>query len=139
MENISSVNYFKTKNARWYWIVLFFALMTIFVVNVIPEDSFPFFYFRYFFGGVFVLWLPGYTFIKALFSKREFDILERIALNIGMSLALVPSVVLLLNYTSWGITTNSVTFSLLALSVILATISILREYRTNKKTIPNQY
>ena len=139
MENISSVNYFKTKNARWYWIVLFFALMTIFVVNVIPEDSFPFFYFRYFFGGVFVLWLPGYTFIKALFSKREFDILERIALNIGMSLALVPSVVLLLNYTSWGITTNSVTFSLLALSEILATISILREYRTNKKTIPNQY
>ena len=139
MENFSSGNYFKTKNARWYWIVLFFALMTIFVVNVIPEDSFPFFYFRYFFGGVFVLWLPGYTFIKALFSKREFDILERIALNIGMSLALVPSVVLLLNYTSWGITTNSVTFSLLALSVILATISILREYRTNKKTIPNQY
>ena len=139
MENFSSGNYFKTKNARWYWIVLFFALMTIFVVNVIPEDSFPFFYFRYFFGGVFVLWLPGYTFIKALFSKREFDILERIALNIGMSLALVPSVVLLLNYTSWGITTNSVTFSLLALSEILATISILREYRTNKKTIPNQY
>ena len=50
-----------------------------------------------------VLFLPGFTLIKTLFPTREIDNIERTALSIGMSLALVPLVGLLLNYTPWGI------------------------------------
>ena len=124
-------SYLKSKNARWFWLVSFFAIMTIILVNWIPENSIPLVYIRYIFGGVFILWLPGYTFIKTLFPKKELDIFEQIAFGVGMSLALVPSVVLLLNYSSWGINTNSVTLSLLVFTMIFAILSIIREYKIN--------
>ncbi len=49
-----------------------------------------------------------------------------------MSLALVPLVGLLLNYTPWGIRLTPVTLSLLALTIILTIIGLLREH--NEKT-----
>jgi uncharacterized membrane protein len=69
------------------------------VVFTVPEDAYPIVYLRYILGSIFILWLPGYTFIKALFPEKELDSIERIALSIGMSIALVPIIGLLLNYT----------------------------------------
>lgn len=54
--------------------------------------------------------LAGFSFIKALFPTKtpintrseELDKIERVALSIGMSLALVPIVDFILNYTPWG-------------------------------------
>jgi len=62
--------------------------------------------------------------------KRKLDNIERIALSIGMSLALVPLVGLLLNYTPWGIRLTPITISLLALTLILSTAAIIREHQT---------
>jgi uncharacterized membrane protein len=51
-----------------------------------------------------VLFFPGYVFITALFpEKKELDNLERLALSLGLSIAIVPLIGLLLNYTPWGI------------------------------------
>jgi uncharacterized membrane protein len=46
-----------------------------------------------------------------------------------MSLALVPIVGLLLNYTPWGIRQTPIVLSLLTLTVIFATTGILREHQ----------
>ena len=73
-----------------------FATITVFVVFGISESDFPLVYFRYFFGGLFIIWLPGFTFIKTLFPTKELDMFERIAFSLGMSLALVPVVVVIL-------------------------------------------
>jgi len=62
--------------------------------------------------------------------KRKLDNIERIALSIGMSLALVPLVGLLLNYTPWGIRLTPITISLLALTLTLSTAAIIREHQT---------
>jgi uncharacterized membrane protein len=93
---------------------------------------------RFALGIIFVLYLPGYTFIKALFpskvptktSSENLDTIERVVLSLGMSLALTPIVGLILNYTPWGITLTPITLSLLALTVIFATAAILREHQT---------
>ena len=90
---------------------------------------------------IFVLWLPGYTFIKALFpthaptktSTETLDPIERIALSLGMSIALVPTIGLLLNYTPWGIRLTPIVLSLLALTLIFATTAIAREHQTKTK------
>jgi len=84
-------------------------------------------------GAIFVLFLPGYTFIRALFPEKELDNIERTALSMGMSLALVPITGLILNYTPWGIRTTPVTLSLLALTTIFATAAITREHQTKTK------
>jgi len=118
---------FLSAKAVWYWVILTLATTVTTLVFIIPEDAYPLIYARYVLGSIFVLWLPGYTLIKALFPTKELDNIERTALSIGMSLALVPITGLLLNCTPWGIRTVPITLSLLALTVMLATVAIIRE------------
>lgn len=55
-------------------------------------------------GLPFVLFFPGYTLIAALYPRRDdLDGIERLALSLGLSLAVVPLIGLILNYTPWGI------------------------------------
>jgi len=133
--------YLKTEQTLWYWITLTLSAATTAVVFTIPEDFYPWVYVRYVLGTIFVLWLPGYTFIKALFpaeppiktSEKTLDTIERVALSLGMSLALVPIVGLLLNYTPWGIRLTPIVLSLLALTVVFATAAVIREHQAKIK------
>jgi hypothetical protein len=144
-------SYLRSNQALWYWITMALAAATVIVVFTVPEDAFPLVYLRYVLGTIFILWLPGYAFIKALFpqnlpfakalahtldaSEKSLDAIERIALSVGMSLALVPIVGLLLNYTPWGISLTPIVLSLLALTTVFATAGIVREHqaRAQKK------
>ena len=126
-------SYLLSTQAHWYWIIIALALATTTLVFTIPENTYPLVYARYVLGSVFVLWLPGYTLIKALFPTKELDSIERVALSIGMSLALVPITGLLLNYTPWGIRVTPVTLSLLALTIAFATAAIIREHQAKIK------
>jgi len=134
--------YVLSTQASWYWTIIALALTTVALVFTVPENAYPTVYARYLLGSIFVLWLPGYSFIKALFPKevpiptgtKELDNIERAALSAGMSLALVPITGLLLNYTPWGITLTPITLSLLTLTVTFATIAILREHQNRKQT-----
>ena len=130
-------SYLKTKEAYWYWITLTLVTTTTLTAFTIPENAYPLVYIRYVLGAIFVLWLPGYSFIRALFpeeiqtkkSTKPLDPIERISLSLGMSLALVPIVGLLLNYTPWGIRLTPIVLSLLSLTTIFATAAIIREHR----------
>jgi hypothetical protein len=141
------VAYLKTEQALWYWLTMAITIATAAVVFTIPEDFYPWVYIRYVLGTIFVLWLPGYAFIKALFPTRvpiklpteTLDTIERIALSLGMSLALVPIAGLLLNYTPWGIRLTPIVLSLLTLTIVFSTAAIIREHqnkmKANKSTV----
>ena len=133
---ITLKHYLLSNQGYWYWAITALAAITTVLVFTVPENAYPFVYARYILGSIFVLWLPGYTLIKALFPTKEIDNIERVALSIGMSLALVPITGLLLNYTPWGIRLTPVTLSLLALTLTLATAALLREHQI--KTKPNK-
>jgi hypothetical protein len=134
--------YVKTE-AGWYWITMTLAAATTLVVFTVPENAYPLIYIRYVLGTIFILWLPGYSFTKALFPTKptdkkpagNLDSIERIALSIGLSLALVPIVGLLLNYTPWGIRLTPILLSLLALTTIFATAAVIREYQAQIKEL----
>lgn len=127
-------SYLLSNRGSWYWTITALVAVTTLLVFTVPENAYPFVYARYVLGSIFVLWLPGYALIKALFPTKEIDNIERVALNIGMSLALVPITGLLLNYISWGIRLTPVTLSLLALTLTLATAALLREHQIKIKT-----
>jgi len=125
--------YLLSSHAAWFWIIVVISISTAISVFTIPEKAIPYVYIRYVLGSVFVLLLPGYSLIKTLFPTREIDNIERTALSIGMSLALVPLVGLLLNYTPWGIRLTPVTLSLLALTTFLTITGLQREYTEKTK------
>ena len=127
-----------SSQSLWYWLTMTLAIATAVTVFTISENTYPLLYLRSFFGLLFVMFLPGFTVIKALYpfkipletSSENLDRVERIALSIGLSLVLTPTVGLLLNYTSWGIQSTPATLSLLGLSIIFATVALVREYLT---------
>jgi len=91
---------------------------------------------RIVFGSLFTLFLPGYSLIEALYPRGdELTPLERLALSIGLSLALVPLVGLLLNYTSWGIRLNSTLAMLSTLTLSLLLVSAYRKFSALKSRV----
>ena len=143
-QTLTASAYLRTSAALWFWTTIALTLATLTAVFTIPETAYPFVYIRYALGIIFVLWLPGYAFMKLLFPKqlpietnqKDLDLIERAALSIGMSLTLVPIIGLLLNYTPWGINLTPIVLSLVALTAALAAAAVLREHNatTPKKT-----
>jgi hypothetical protein len=124
------IGYIFTRNSAWYWLIMVITSLTIVSVYIISDVYFPLMYVRYALGSLFVLILPGYTLIKALFPSNELDFKERITLSMGCSIAIVPLVGLLLNYTVWGIRITPIMFSLSIFTIILSNIGIYREYNS---------
>jgi uncharacterized membrane protein len=66
-------------------------------------------------------------------SNENLETVERVALSLGMSIALAPIVGLLLNYTPWGIRLTPIVLSLLSLTLVFATAALIREYQASKQ------
>jgi len=110
----------------WFWSTLTLSSATLLLVYFsLAHPALT--VLRYVFGSLFVLYLPGYVLVQALYpSERELSPLERLALSIGLSLAVVPLLGLLLNYTPWGIRLTPVALTLYAFTV---SVGVLAAYR----------
>jgi hypothetical protein len=130
-------DYVLSVHAYWYLLIIAVAAVTatLILANLerTPIIGGILLYARYLLASVFVLFFPGYSFIKALFPVKEIDNVERIALSIGMSLAIVAINALILNYTPWGISTTPITLSLLGLTLTLSTAAVVREHQVLSK------
>lgn len=74
-----------------------------------------------------ILFIPGYVLIAALFpGKGDLDGIERLALSFGLSIAVVPLIGLVLNYTPWGIRLDSI---VTALIIFTAVMLVIAQYR----------
>ncbi len=85
-------------------------------------------------GLPFVLYFPGYALVSALFPKKEAtESIERIALSIGMSIAIVALIGLCLNYTTLGIRLEPVLYSVGSFIILMSVIALIR-----RAMVPNQ-
>jgi uncharacterized membrane protein len=74
-----------------------------------------------------VLFLPGYGLIAALFPKEgDIDLLERMMLSIGMSIAVVSLIGLGLNFTTWGIRLEPLVISLTLFTWVMIIVAHYR-------------
>ncbi|MGC9147220.1 MAG: DUF1616 domain-containing protein [Infirmifilum sp.] len=115
--------------SMWLWVYLALITSTLAVIAVSEQYNGFLIPLRYVLGSITVLFLPGYSLIEALYPRREeLTPLERLALSIGLSLALVPLIGLVLNYTPFGIRLWPVAFSIGATGISLAFIAAHRKY-----------
>jgi uncharacterized membrane protein len=86
-------------------------------------------------GLPFILFIPGYILIFALFparkTDRSIDIIERIALSFGLSIAVVPLIGLGLNYTPWGIRLEPILLSIFIFIIGVGSVAIYRWINTD--------
>jgi len=76
------------------------------------------------FAVVFLLFAPGYSLIAALYTREDaIDIIERLALSVGTSIAIVPLIGLILNYTPYGIRLTPILVSVYAFIVIASAVA----------------
>jgi uncharacterized membrane protein/LysM repeat protein len=86
-------------------LVVAWALCTVLVVLLLPSLE----ALRVILGLPFLVFLPGYTLIAALYPRRnDLEGSERLALSLGLSIAVVPLIALALNYSPWGIRLNPI-------------------------------
>ena len=142
----SIANYLKTGEAIWYWLTIAAGTITSILSFIISESAYQWVYARNFLGLVFILFLPGFAFIKALFptnishktSMRSLEAIQRIALSIGMSIALVSIVGFLLHYSPWGLDMTTIVLSVFTLTLVFASAAVIREYQTKTATAKRQ-
>jgi len=81
------------------WLVLL-----LLIVLDIQESLYPLAFLRLLLGLSFVLFFPGFLLQAAIFASRDdLDGIERVALSIGLSIALIPLLALVLDRLPWGI------------------------------------
>jgi uncharacterized membrane protein len=108
-------------------------------------------------GFPLVLFVPGYAFVAALFPeaegrsndgtspedgraeessprlRRHLGGLERVVLSFGLSVAVVPLIGLVMNFTPWGLRLAPVLLSISGFTVVSAAIASLRRRRLSEE------
>lgn len=129
-----------------------FVILTNFVVLAPVLRDTPL---RVVVGLPFVLFVPGYAFIAALFPEagnspetvvegpgdsetssegaegitdRGIDGIERVALSFGLSIAVVPLIGLVLNFTPWGIRLVPILVSVSGFTLVAVAIAAVRRW-----------
>ena len=124
--SMSFVTYVKTSEAVWYWLTIAVGLLSATLFFVISENAYPWIYARNVFGVIFVLFLPGYSLVKALFrneisskiSMENLTAIERIALSVALSFGLVSIIGVILYYSLLDLDLSAIVFILLGLTLV---------------------
>jgi len=94
----------------------------VLIIQFAPDNVF-----RIILGLPFVLLFPGYALISVLFPEKErLGGVERLALSLGLSLAIIPIMGLIMNYT-FGVNINSALYSLAGFVLLFSIIGIIRQ------------
>lgn len=91
---------------------------------------------RIIFGGIFVLFVPGFVWSYVFFTRKQIDWIERLALSFGLSIVLVPITVFWLNWLfHMKLTILNTSLVVTALILIAGIIVAARKYNWYSKTM----
>jgi uncharacterized membrane protein len=114
------------------WSIGVLSLVLIMVIYALPDSAL-----RIVIGLPFILFFPGYSALSVLFPEsKDLEIIERVALSFGLSIAISPLVGFGLNYTPFGIRLAPILFSLAALNVALSAGGLYRRERADVPYLP---
>ncbi len=111
------------------WLTLLLLALGITTPFLIP-NLFPLVTVRWVFAGIFLVFIPGFAFVRSLYPFDRFiDYWERLALSIGLSIALDVLVAFALNFSPWGITPLPTSVGLSFVTITAIMIATYRRVR----------
>jgi uncharacterized membrane protein len=107
-------------------IIIVLSSLSLLAIMVLPQGN-PI---RIVFGILFLIFFPGYCLVSALWPRRKgISGLERVALSVGLSIAIVPLVGFTQNYAPWGINLYSMMLVLFILVIIFSCLAYFRRIK----------
>jgi uncharacterized membrane protein len=104
----------------FYWLIGVILCIYLPILNVSP--------FRVFFILPLILFIPGYLILAVLLPEiHVIESFERIALSIGLSIAISPLIGFALNFTPWGIRLNPIVWALIIFNASLLPAAYFRQ------------
>lgn len=98
------------------------TLVLILIIIFLPNSIF-----RVILGLPLFLFFPGYTLIEALFAQNNpFNIIEKVALSFGLSIAVDGLIGIALNYLPWGLTLYPILISIAIFIALMSAIILVR-------------
>jgi hypothetical protein len=129
--NITTIQVLSFKTERDIVLVNILSALLIAVIAFFPNSPA-----RIILGLPFILFFPGYVLICALFPRRkDLDGVERLALSMGLSIAVTSLIGLALNYTPFGIRLYSVAFSLFLFMLLMSAVTVYRRRTVSPKEV----
>jgi len=119
------------------WICLLLVLITIPLTLFVPENAIEsgnillivLGVVRLIIGTIFVVFLPGYALVISLWPTTKKEDLTRYGISFGLSIAIIPILGLILNFTPLGITLISILLTLTIFTLIILSIAFIRRYQ----------
>ena len=125
-ENTDTSGYVKRSKSNYLDLIFVLIITILSIISVISpflNDSFV----RIIFGLLFILFLPGYALIAALFPRiGDLDGIERVALSFGLSIVISALIGFALNYTPYGIRLTPVLTFLSVFTILMVFFAFLR-------------
>ncbi len=118
-----------------FWLVVATTVLTLASIYFVPSSSSPWSTVRYIVGGIFILILPGFSILQLVFPTKDISNLERLALSLALSLALIPLIGLIFAYTPFGIGLHPLVIFLSVLCNSISIIGAYRKYRVSKSHV----
>jgi len=112
------------------------VLIAIIVVTLLlfPLVAFTSGVLRIVFGLCLTLFFPGYALLSALFPRKgDLGGIERVALSFGLSIAVIPLIGLILNYTPWGIRLYPILISITIFILVSSAVAWQRQRNLSSK------
>ncbi len=125
------ISFLSQKTSLWFWLIIGTSILSFISIMFFPETGTPLSYIRYIFAFVLAAFLPGYCLTETLFPKEQtLDIIERFTFSIGLSFAVTALIGLFLSFTPFGLTLATALPSSGSLVIVLATVALIRKYKT---------
>ena len=122
------LKYIKSTYNVGYWILISLIVISTVSIFLLPQIP-PYTYLYYAASSLFLFYLPGYSLLEVIYPKVEdLSLFRRFSGSIGLSLALALLIGFMLSFTPWGFRLNSILASLIALTLTLASVAMVRKF-----------
>jgi len=113
---------FNVKIGRDLILIVILSALLIGIITFFPDSPA-----RIILGLPFIFFFPGYVLISALFPRKtDLEIVERLVLSFGLSIAVTSLIGLTLNYTAFGIRIYPFISSLFAFIFLISIVGVYR-------------
>ena len=122
-----------TKHTKWYWVIIILEI-GLGALLFLPEIV-PLLWIRYVLGVLFVLYIPGYAIVRTLYAEKTLSFIERNALSIGLSLAVVPLIGFILDFTPWRIGLVAIFSTLMMVTTGVSTLALYQQLTNSTESL----